>query len=336
MDTSVNVIIANLNGKRLLPECLNGLRQQVYKSFEITLVDNGSEDGSVGFVVKNYPEVQTIALPLNLGFSAANNAVLKTARTEFVALLNNDAVPHPMWLKELVEAIKNHPDAGFAASKMVSYDNPERIDRAGDAYTKAGTGLLRGYERPVNTYNNLGWIFGACAGAALYRTEMFDDIGFFDKDFFLLYEDVDLSFRAQLNGYKCLYVPKAIVYHKGSSTIIYDSPISVYYGHRNLEWTYIKNMPTNLILRTLFPHIIYDIAAFFYFVTLGRGREFIRAKRDALKGLKKMFRKRRWIQAHKKVDDKYVWSLLEKESLFHRFTRRIPKFQEGNQIKQSI
>jgi GT2 family glycosyltransferase len=289
------------------------------------LVDNGSEDDSVDFVAKHYPEVHILPLPSNLGFSAANNAAIETSRSEFVALLNNDAVPHPMWLKELVETLHNHPNAGFAASKMLAYENPNLIDRAGDGYTRAGTGLMVGHTRSADQYNQKTWIFGACAGAALYRTEMLDDIGLFDNDFFLLYEDVDLSFRAQLRGYKCIFVPEAVVYHRGSSTIIHDSPLSVYYGHRNLEWTYIKNMPTLLLFRTLLPHIIYDVAAFFYFALNGRSGEFMRSKWDAFKGLRRMLHKRRWIQANKKVDNAYVWGLLEKEFLFHRLKRRTKK-----------
>ena len=322
---SINVIIVNWNGRELLTECLESLRGQAYKPLDITLVDNGSIDGSVDFVTQTYPEVRTIALQNNTGFSAANNNALKNVRSEYVALLNNDAVAHPMWLKKLVNALEMHPKAGFAASKMLFYDNPNVIDRAGDAYTRAGTGLLRGRGVSADKCNRQKWIFGACAGAALYRTEMLRDIGFFDEDFFLLYEDVDLSFRAQLKGYKCLYVPEAVVYHKASSSIVYDSPISVYYSHRNLEWVYIKNMPGPLIVKTIFPHVIYDIAAFFYFLICGRGKDFIRAKKDAVKGLKKTLEKRQQIQANRKVDDRYIWNLLNKELFLHRLTRRQQK-----------
>ena len=322
---SINVIIVNWNGRELLTECLESLRGQAYKPLDITLVDNGSIDGSVDFVTQTYPEVRTIALQNNTGFSAANNIALKNIRSEYVALLNNDAVAHPMWLKNLVNALETHPKAAFAASKMLFYDNPNVIDRAGDAYTRAGTGLLRGRGVSADKCNRQEWIFGACAGAALYRTEMLSDIGFFDEDFFLLYEDVDLSFRAQLKGYKCLYVPEAVVYHKASSSIVYDSPISVYYSHRNLEWVYIKNMPGPLIVKTIFPHVIYDIAAFFYFLIHGRGKDFIRAKKDAVKGLKKTLEKRQQIQANRKVDDRYIWNLLSKELFLHRLTRRQQK-----------
>jgi GT2 family glycosyltransferase len=152
---------------------------------------------------------------------------------------------------------------------------------------------------------------------------MLEDIGFFDEDFFLLYEDVDLSFRAQLRDYKCLYVPQAIVYHKASSSIVHDSSTSVYYGHRNLEWVYIKNMPKRLILRTILPHIVYDICAFYYFAMTGNVSVFLKAKWDAAKGLRRALQKRRQIQQQRRVDEEYVWSLLEKETFVPRLTRRL-------------
>jgi GT2 family glycosyltransferase len=321
----VSVIVVNWNGKELLSDCLDGLRQQIYQEFSVILVDNDSNDGSINFVNCNYPEVKTTALPKNVGFSAANNIALKTVQTRYVALLNNDTVPPSLWLKSLVKALESHPEAGFVASKMLFYNNSETIDRAGDAYTRAGTGLLRGRGESGSNYNKQEWVFGACAGAALYRTLMLNDIGLFDEDFFLLYEDVDLSFRAQLKGYRCLFVPEAVVYHKASSSIVYDSPISVYYSHRNLEWVYIKNMPSDLILKTIWLHFIYDIAAFFFFAANGRIKEFIKAKWDALKGLKTILKKRRQIQRNKRVSDKYIWDLLEKELFLPRLSRRLRK-----------
>lgn len=318
-----SIIIVNWNGKKFLAKCLESLRQQAYRRFSIILVDNGSNDGSNDFVIRNYPEVKIIALPRNVGFSTANNIAIKTVKTEYAALLNNDAVAHPLWLKTLVEALEEHPEAGFAASKMLFYDNPEIIDRVGDGYTRAGTGLLRGRGMMADSYDGREWVFGACAGAALYRTRMLRDVGLFDEDFFLLYEDVDLSFRAQLKGYKCLYVPEALIYHKGSGSIIYDSPTSVYYSHRNLEWVYIQNMPARLILKTFFPHIIYNVAAFFFFAARGRSKDFIKAKWDALKGMNKALKKRRQIQKNRTVEVDYIWGLLERELFFTRLTRRL-------------
>jgi len=322
---SVSVVIVNWNGKKFIAECLAGLRNQTHKDHSIIMVDNASQDGSLEYVQKHYPEVKPVALGKNLGFAAANNIAIKSMNTEYVALLNPDTVPDPCWLENLLKALENHPEAGMAASKMLLYDRPNIIDRAGDVYTTAATALLHGRGEPSENFNKMEWVFGACAGAALYRTRMLHDIGFFDEDFFLLYEDVDLSFRAQLMGYKCLYVPEAIVYHKASASIGYDSPISVYYSHRNLEWVYIKNMPGYLILKTICPHIIYNIASFFYFIAIGRMKEFLKAKWDALKGMKRSLKKRRWIQDHKKVNDEYIWNLLEKELFLHRLTRRLKR-----------
>jgi GT2 family glycosyltransferase len=321
----ISIIIVNWNGREFLRECLEGLRRQVYRAFSVILVDNGSHDGSIEFVSDNFPEVSIVALQDNRGFAGANNVALQMVETEFVALLNNDAVPDPLWLKSLVEALEEHPQAGLAASKMLFYDRREMIDRVGDGYTRAGAGLLRGRGLSADCHRTREWVFGACAAAALYRMAMLRDIGFFDEDYFLLYEDVDLSFRAQLKGYKCLYVPEALVYHKGSSSIVYDSPLSVYFGHRNLEWVYIQNMPSRLLLKTIIPHILYDIAALSYFVISGRGKDFFRAKKDALRGLKRAFKKRQLIQSGKVVDDGYLWSLFDRSRLQERLLGRFKR-----------
>ncbi len=322
MDHKVSIIIVNWNGRKFLPECLEGLRRQVYRAFSVILVDNGSQDGSTAFVSEHYPEVSIVALQDNRGFAAANNVALHTVDTEFVALLNNDAVPDPLWLKSLIEALEEHPQAGMAASKMLFSDRRETIDRAGDGYTRAGAALLRGRGLSADCYRVREWVFGACAAAALYRMAMLRDIGFFDEDFFLLYEDVDLSFRAQLKGYRCLYVPEAIVYHKSSASIVHDSPHSVYYGHRNLEWVYIQNMPFGLLLGTIIPHILYDIAALSYFFASGRGKDFFRAKKDAMKGMKRALKKRQRIQNGKVVGDAYLWGLFERPRLMERLAGR--------------
>ena len=321
----VSVIIVNWNGKDFLSECLEGLRSQSYRDFETIVVDNNSKDGSVEFVRKYYPEVRIVYNRRNIGFAAANNVVLKDVQTEYAALINNDAVTHKFWLENMINALESHNEAGFAACKMVFRDKPQAIDRAGDFYSRAGAGILQGRGESSENYNNQEWIFGACAGAALYRMRMLRDIGLFDEDFFILYEDVDLSFRAQLMGYKCIYVPEALVFHKASNSLVYDSPTSVYYGHRNLEWVYFKNMPAQLILKTILQHFIYDIMALLYFLIRGRGKYFIKSKRDAVKGLRKTIQKRRQIQRNRVVDDDYIWRLLEKELFFHRWDRRLHK-----------
>jgi len=319
------VIIVNWNGRHLLPDCLKSLRAQEFKEFKTILVDNGSSDGSIDWVRGCYPEVKVIPLKTNTGFCVANNVGYRAAKSKYIALLNNDAIAHPFWLHHLVATLETHDRAGFAASKILNYEKPFMIDRAGDSYTRAGAGLLRGRGMASNAYDQQEWIFGACAAAALYRKRMIDEIGFFNEDFFLLYEDVDLSFRAQLKGYRCLYVPEAKVYHKTSSSIIRDSPTSIYFGHRNSEWVYFQNMPGRLLARTILLHLVHSAGSFLYFSRHGGMKSILRAKRDALKHIQKVLRNRRTIQKGKRVENSYVWALLEKEHFFVRLTARYPK-----------
>jgi len=322
MNERVTVIVVNWNRKDCLMQCLEAVRRQSIPEVVTVVVDNGSEDGSAAAVREHFPEVVLVPLAKNFGFAAANNIAIRAVDTEYVALLNNDAIPHPLWLETLVNALSAHPEAGSAASKMLFYDDPQVIDRAGDVYTTAGAGCLRGRGKAHDAFNQPEWIFGACAGAALYRTSMFREIGLFDEDFFLLYEDVDLSFRAQLKGYKCLYVPDAVVYHRASHSIAYDSPASVYYGHRNLEWVYAQNMPVSLLIRTIGSHVLYVLASFGFFASRGLAIPYLRSKRDSLREWRTVWRKRKIIQAGRRVAVTDIWRLLAAEDFISRLIHR--------------
>lgn len=325
----VTVVVVNWNGRHLLQECLEALSCQTYRDFSAVVVDNGSTDGSVAWLKDRFPAVRVMALDRNYGFCLANNIALAQIDTEYVALLNNDAAPHKDWLDRLVAAMTETPAAGFGASKMVFYDHPDIIDRAGDAYTRAGVGTLRGRGDRALRHDERAWIFGACGGAAIYRTRMLREIGYFDSDFFLIHEDVDLSFRAQLRGYRCLYVPDAVVRHRAGSSIRHDSTVSVYYGHRNLEWAYLKNMPAGLMVKTLVPHLIYMLAAGVFFLVRGQVRPFLAAKRDALKAWRRVKRQRKNIQRAKVVSNRYLWRLFETELLLPRLRRRLGRRRES-------
>ena len=312
------VIIINWNGKHLLTDTLYALQLQTEQYFHTIIVDNGSCDGSVEFIRREFPSIEVIALGWNSGFAYANNVAIKRVQTPYTILLNNDAVPSKNWVGCLIKAIETHPSAGSAASKMLFFDNPNLIDRVGDAYTNAGVAKLRGRKEQSNCYNKAEWIFGACAGAAIYRTSAIKEVGGFDEEFFLINEDVDLSFRLQARGYKCLYVNDAIVFHKASSSIVHDSPISVYYGHRNLEWVYLKNFPFIIIAKTFPLHLVYIVLAFFFFLLKGHGRTYLRAKKDALAGILKILKKRKTIQSSRCVDVEYLLSLMTSENFISR------------------
>lgn len=244
----VTVVIPNWNGARHLVECLNALAAQSYHDFDTLVVDNGSTDGSLDLLRERYPWVRILPLGENRGFPAAANAGIRASRSEYVVLLNNDTRADPDWLGNLVRAMDETPQAGFGASKMLRYDQPDLIDAAGDGFSlRSWAGTSLGAGEPASRYAQRAWVFGACAGAAIYRRSLFDDIGLFDDDFFLSHEDVDLDLRAQIAGHRCLFVPEAVVYHKrwGSTDVSAADVLSR--ALRNRIWVVGKGLPIPLL-----------------------------------------------------------------------------------------
>ena len=238
-----------------------------------------------------------VALSRNTGFTGANLEGLPHAKGKYIALLNNDTEPCGEWLAELCEAMDQDPEVGICASKLVSH-RTHLIDSAGDGYTRALRGFKRGEGEAPEQFDKQGRVFGACAGAALYRREMIESIGFLDEDFFLIHEDTDLNLRAKLAGWKAVFVPTAIVLHKVTASIGYMSDIQVYYTLRNAEFVRMKNIPLS-VLAVCFPALVCGIISEFAFFVLkhGRGTVYFRAKKDALKALPRMLRKRRRIMS---------------------------------------
>jgi GT2 family glycosyltransferase len=234
-----------------------------------------------------------------------------------VALLNNDTEQHPGWLAALVRAADEHPEAGFFASKLVDYRDRRLLDGAGDAVRRSGLPYRLGHgEIDRGQFENEAFVFSACAAAALYRREMLDDIGLFDEDFFSNCEDGDLSFRAQLAGYRCLYVPDAVVYHVGSaSTGGKRSALNTRLGTQNGINVLVKNLPATLIGKTL-PFILAGQISRLAITALSPG--LLRAYLSGLVGagrlLPSMLEKRREIQKHRRVPDDYVIRLLRESS----------------------
>ena len=312
----VSVIVINYNGKGIIGTCLEALTKQSYKEFEIIIVDNRSWDGSLNEIHRFLEEnssgkpMKVIAIKSNIGFAGGNLEGLKHARGEYVALLNPDALADRDWLEELVRAMDLHSEVGICASKII-VQGSNVIDSAGDGYASSLKGFKRGEGENADRFNQGGYVFGACAGAALYRKGMMEEIGFLDKDFFLIHEDTDLNYRAQLAGWKVLYVPSAIVYHKVRSIIGHRSDIAVYYTLRNSEFVRIKNVPPGVFLKCLPDLIIGAVTEFLYFGLKHRKFFlFFKAKMDALKMLPRMRGKRIAIMEKKKADTKYLLSLM--------------------------
>lgn len=311
MDRFVSVIIITFNNKDVLAETIDSLLKQTYPNFEIIVVDNNSTDGTSDLIKNKFPDVSYIKSDINLGFAGGNNLGLKQANGEYIALLNNDAVAQPEWLAALVEAMNKHDDVGVCASKMIAFGTKE-LDSAGDGYSTSLKGFKRGEGEDKGRYDTQEYVFGACAGAALYRRKMLDEIGFFDADFFLIHEDTDLNFRAQLSGWKVLYVPSAVVHHKVRSSIGHMSDIAVYYTVRNSDLVRIKNVPLPLFFRCL-PEFIFGAVADFLSVAVKRRKlkQYLRAKADVVRSLGKTLSKRRDIMAEiRKVDDRYLLDIM--------------------------
>lgn len=305
----VSVVIPNWNGKKFLAGCLDSLGQQTYKQVEVVVVDNGSADGSVEFIEKNYPHVNLIKFQVNTGFSVAVNAGIRASDSEFVALLNNDTIVEPDWISELVRAMREHSEIGSAGCKMLAYDDKKLLDGAGDGYRRGGLpGRIGHRERDLGQFDNERYILGACGGAALYRRSMLDEIGLFDEDYFAYLEDVDLGLRAQNAGYKCLYVPSAVIYHLGCGTTGSGyHPLVVRLSSQNNWNTIIKNIPGPLLWKFL-PHICYW-QLYYFAVVIVRGGQVIpwlHGTWRALKLLPRMLGKRREIKEQRRVSISYI------------------------------
>ena len=316
MPARVSVIIPNWNTRRYLGPCLRSLREQTFRDFEVILVDSGSEDDSLSFVAENFPEVHLIALGENRGFSGAVNAGIGASDSELVVLLNNDTEQDPAWLATLVRAAEGHPKAGSFASKLLDFRNRQVLDGAGDALRKSGLPYRLGHgERDLGQFDKPTPVFGACAAAAMYRREMFDDIGTFDEDFFAYCEDGDLSFRAQLAGYSCLYVPGAVVYHVGSaSTGGKRSPTATRLGTRNSLCLLVKNLPSALVPGILPAFVAGQLSRLAVTTLTGVLPAHLKGLAQALRLLPLMLRKRRLIQRRRRIPVSRIGELLDHSS----------------------
>ena len=308
--SSVSVVIPNWNGREHLPVCLNSLSDQTYKDFEVILVDNGSSDDSLSYVREHHPHVRIIALQANVGFAKGVNTGIQSSDSEFIALINNDIELEPDWLAHLVHVLQSHAEVVTVTGKMLNYYHRDTIDAAGDELSLNGNAGCRGYgEKDGAYYDAQCYVFGACAGAAVYRRSLFVDVGLFDEDFFAWYEDVDLDLRIQLRGGKCMYVPLARCYHKRGGTVKTSSPLFVRMITRNNLLYVTKNFPL-LIIFLKSPRIIVSrVRTWVNHVKDGNGRAVLEALGEYVWMLPATLRKRQRNLAARTVSLRYVASL---------------------------
>lgn len=295
---AITLVILNYDGRSWLAGCLDALNaQRDAPSFETLVIDNGSADDSVKLLQTQYPQVRIVETGRNLGFAGGNNACRGHAHGEWLVFLNNDTVPEPEWLSRLWQAGQTHPECALITSRLVFMHDVSIVDSAGDGYLRAGGAFKHGHGAAAAAFAASREVFGACGGAFMIRREAFEALGGFDERFFMIYEDVDLSYRARLRGLRVWYAADAIVRHAGSGSIGTATPAAVYYGQRNLEWTWIKNTPRRLLIATAVPHVMYSLAGLAHYIRLGLGGAALRAKWAALMALPSVLADRRRVQA---------------------------------------
>ena len=279
----ISVIIPNYNGEKIIDGCIQSLLKQEYKDFNIIVVDNNSADDSVKIIEERYPSITLIKNKENLGFAAAVNIGIKASKSDFVALLNNDTEVDEKWLVNLYSVISKDDKIFSASSKMIRFYERDKIDDAGDQYNLLGWAYKRGDGVSIDQFNKDKIIFSTCAGAGLYRRKIFEEIGYFDENFFAYLEDVDVSFRGNIYGYKNIYVNNAIVYHMVSATSgSRHNEFKVKLASRNSMYLIRKNMPLFFEIINL-PFIILGIKVkYIYFLRKSLGKEYIEGIKEGI------------------------------------------------------
>lgn len=313
---SAAAIIVNYNGKDTIRDCLDSLISQSLPFAEIIVVDNNSPDRSGEELEKSFPGIRVISLPENTGFPSACNTGIRNSSSELVAILNNDIRLDRDWLRNMLA--RTGPEWDFWASMVVFADSPGRIDSAGDGMTVIGAAYKTGHRKQASFFAKERETFGACAAAAMYRRSLLDRIGGFDEDFFLIYEDVDLSFRARLTGGRCLFVPDARVCHRVNYSIGTFSHNYVFYGQRNSEYVFWKNMPAPLLLLYLPERIVFGLMSLAFFSLKGRLVSFAKAKADFLRHFPEIMKKRKEIQRSKTISCRELRVMMDRNWLRNR------------------
>ncbi len=289
----IDIVIPNFNGRDMLRICLDSLAAQGYENSRVIVVDNGSSDGSVELIGQRYPEVELIELEQNIGFSAAVNLGIERGTKDWVLLLNNDIEMAPHCLEKLAAAIASEPGYRMFALKMLSFQQRDVLDGAGDGVLRGGVGYRLGTMESDNiTYSMKREVFGACAGAALYHRALFEQIGLFDADFFAYLEDVDFNLRAVRAGYCCCFVPEARVYHVGSATSGSKiNALTVRLTTRNNIWVVCKNIPPLLFVQFLPAFLLYQFFWFLFVVKKRHLFSYIKGISESLPEIPRMARK---------------------------------------------
>jgi GT2 family glycosyltransferase len=306
----ISILVLNYNGKHLLQPCLNSIFEQKFADYELIVVDNNSSDGSAAYIKENFPKAKLVENAENFGFAKGNNEGIEVCSGEWIFFLNNDAILEKSCLEFLVKHIENRTAKQLVFMPlMLKADFPEQVDSAGDWLYPWG--YAGKYE---SAFANFREIALACCGAAVFNRELLKKLNGFDEDFFLYYEDVDLSLRARLSGAEIWLVVQAKVLHKGSATVGKISPQRLYYIERNRFWAKLKNFPFLTLLKYAPHSFICSVLSFAVWAKRGFLIAWIKSRFAMLFGIPRMLKKRRKILSESKISNAEFEKWLLKEN----------------------
>lgn len=322
----ISIIIPNYNGNKYLKNCIESILKHKTSnlSLEIIIIDNASTDDNYIWIKQQYPSIIFKQLDKNYGFSCAVNEGIKLAQGKYVLLLNNDTEIQEGFLECLLSCIESDPKIFSVCSQMIQYHDPTLIDDAGDEYNLLGWAYKRGDGKLVDTYKQVQSVFSSCAGAALYRKSVFEEIGYFDENFFAYMEDVDISYHALIYGYKNMYCPEAKVLHIGSATSgsKYNA-FKVKLAARNNVYVPYKNMPLLQLLINLPFLILGHFIKYLFFIKKGFGKEYVEGFKEGIKTLKRVKKVPfRWTHLFNYI---YIEWLLVKNTFSYVYTKIFKK-----------
>jgi GT2 family glycosyltransferase len=285
-----------------LDKCLQGIYRQSFREFEIILVTNGLEHDHVTEIKNEHPGVRIIENRENKGCAGGRNQGIQEARGNYIVTLDDDMVPDNKWLEELMKFKSRDERIGMLASKVLFNSNPDIIDCAGVEISKDGNVYGRmGLTRDRGGLEQIEEVFCPSGGAAFYKREVFEDVGLFDEDYFIYYEEVDLAFRARLAGWRCLYVPQAVVFHHHAWSLGHESSSKIFLLERNKILTILKNWPIRYMLYYAPLIVAYDILADCYYLLKKSDLSRFKAKVSALKQLPRALKERSKIQSNRRI-----------------------------------
>ncbi len=321
MNTSadlISILIVNFNGMQWLKNCLDSLQVQTYKNFEIILVDNASNDASVLFVEKNFPEVKIVQSGANLGFAGGNNIGYKHVKGKFILLLNNDTTVESDYLENFCKAFSEIPNLGSAQSRILRMNDTEKIDVCGSYWTSSTFLYHYGYGKEKNNpaYAEMLPFFSNNGASMMLRREALEKVGFFDDDFWCYYEETDLCNRLWLAGYECWYYPAATCYHAGGGTSLrFNNDYIQFHNFKNKLLSFLKNFEKRTLMCVVPIYGILNIGISVAWLAQGKPRHFFslyKAMWWNVVHLRSTLQKRGVVQGMRVKSDKEIFKMVKK------------------------